>query len=75
MVVGERLKEERHMYLWLIHAVVQEKLTQYCKAIILQLNKYIFKKRDRQRDPNRWRERKTHRKRDKDIETEEKAQR
>ena len=28
--------------LWLIHIVVQQKLTQHCKAIILQLK--IFKK-------------------------------
>ena len=74
-VEGRLKRAGTYVYLWLIHVDAWQKPTQYCKAIILQLNKYIFKKRDRQRDPNRWRERKTHRKRDKDIETEEKAQR
>ena len=31
--------EQTHVYLWLIHAVVWQRPTQYCKAIILQLNK------------------------------------
>ena len=36
--VGERSKRKgTHVYLWLIHADVWQKLTQYCKAIILQL--------------------------------------
>ena len=36
--VGERFKRKRtYVYLWLIHADVWQKLTQYCKAIILQL--------------------------------------
>ena len=26
-----------HLYLWLIHVVVQQKLTQHCKEIILQI--------------------------------------
>ena len=35
---GERLKREViYIYLKLIHVVVQQKLTQYCKANILQL--------------------------------------
>ena len=33
-------------YLWLIHVVVWQKPTQYCKAIILQL-KINFKKKER----------------------------
>ena len=42
--VGRRFKrEEIYVYLWLIHIVVQQKLTQHCKAIILQL-KINFKK-------------------------------
>ena len=36
--VGGRFKKERiDVYLWLIHVDVWQKLTQYCKAIILQL--------------------------------------
>ena len=31
--------EGAHVYLWLIHVDVQQKPTQYCKAIILQLKK------------------------------------
>ena len=35
---GRRFKREgTHVYRWLIHAVVWQKPTQYCKAIILQL--------------------------------------
>ena len=30
-------REGTHIYLWLIHAVVWQKPTRYCKAIILQL--------------------------------------
>ena len=38
--MGERFKREgTHVYSWLIHAVVQQKTTQHCKAIILQLKK------------------------------------
>jgi len=41
---GERLKREgTYVYLELIHAVLQKKPTQHCKAIILQL-KINFKK-------------------------------
>ena len=43
--VEERLKrEETYVYLWLIHADVWQKPTQYCKAIILQLKLNTFKK-------------------------------
>ena len=41
-----RFKRERTcVYLWLIHADVWQKPTEFCKAIILQLkiNKYIIK--------------------------------
>ena len=38
--VGGRFKREGiYVYLWLIHVDVCQKPTQYCKAIILQLNK------------------------------------
>ena len=37
---GERFRtEEAYMYFWLIHVVVWQKPTQYCKAIILQFKK------------------------------------
>ena len=37
-VIGGRLKREGiYVSIQLIHVVVQQKLTQYCKAIILQL--------------------------------------
>ena len=32
-----------HMYLWPIHADARQKPSQYCKVIILQLNKLIKK--------------------------------
>ena len=36
--VGGRLNREWiHLYLWLIHVVVQQKLMQHCKEIILQI--------------------------------------
>ena len=36
--VGGRIKREgTYVYLWLIHVAVWQKLTQHCKAIILQL--------------------------------------
>ena len=36
--MGGRFKREgTYAYLWLIHVDVWQKLTQYCKAIILQL--------------------------------------
>ena len=37
-IMGRRFKREgTYVYLWLIHVVVWEKPTQYCKAIMLQL--------------------------------------
>ena len=32
-------REGTYVYLWLLHIVVWQKPTQYCKAIILQLKK------------------------------------
>ena len=44
-VVGWRLKKEgSYAYTELIHAVVQQKLTQHCKAIVLQFKKQTNKK-------------------------------
>ena len=41
--VGRRFKREgTHVFLWLIHVDVWQKLMQYCKATILQLKKKIF---------------------------------
>ena len=42
-VGGDGKREGICVYLWLIHAAVQQKLTQYYKATILQL-KINFKK-------------------------------
>ena len=36
-VAGRLNREEIHVYLELIHTVVQQRLTYQCKAIILQL--------------------------------------
>ena len=45
--VGGRLKREGiYVYIELIHITEQQKLTQYCKAIILQL-KHEKKKKNR----------------------------
>ena len=35
----EGLERGMHVYIWLIHAVVLQKLIRYCKAIIFQLKK------------------------------------
>ena len=35
-VRGRIAREGIYVYIWLIHAVVQQKLTQYCKEIIFQ---------------------------------------
>ena len=43
-VSGGRFKKT-YMYLWLIHIVVWQKPTQYCKAITLQLNNKFFQKK------------------------------
>ena len=41
--VGGRFKREGTcVYLWLIHVDVWQKLTQYCKATVLQLKIYFF---------------------------------
>ena len=37
-------REGTYVYLWLIHAAVWQKPTQYCKAMILQLKLNKFKK-------------------------------
>ena len=40
MRVGRKFQREGiYVYLWLLHFVVQQKLIQHCKAIILQLKK------------------------------------
>ena len=44
---GRLTREEIYVYLYLIHIVVQQKLTQHCKAIILQ-SKLKKKKKDGQ---------------------------
>ena len=37
-----------YVYLWLIHVDIWQKLTQFCKTIILQLkNKFKIKKKER----------------------------
>ena len=36
--------QRTHIYLWLIQADVWQKLSQYCKVIILQLKLINFKK-------------------------------
>ena len=41
--VGGRFKKEGiDIYLWLIHVDVRRKLTQYCKAVTLQLKSSLF---------------------------------
>ena len=43
--VGGRFKrEETYTHLWLVHVAVWQKLTKYCKAIILQLKINKIKK-------------------------------
>ena len=34
-------REETRVYLWLIRVVVLQKITKFCKAIILQLNFFL----------------------------------
>ena len=42
---GREVQEESiYVHLWLIQLTVQEKLTEHCKAIILQLKKIFLKK-------------------------------
>ena len=38
------MREGMYVYLWLTHVVECLKQTQYCKAVIFQLKKIIFKK-------------------------------
>ena len=41
--MGGRLKREGiHVCLWLIHIVVQQKLTQHCEAVILPTSEYLL---------------------------------
>ena len=43
--VGERFKRKGiYVYLWLIHVEIWQKITKFCKAIILQLKKKKKKK-------------------------------
>jgi len=41
-VGGEFKREGIYAYIWLIHVAVQQKLTQHCKAMILQLKVNFF---------------------------------
>ena len=43
-VGGETKREGAYVHLWLTHFVVQQKLTQHYKAIILQLKKIIIQR-------------------------------
>ena len=43
MGVGGRSNRDRiYVYIELIHFIVQQKLTQHCKAIILQFKKIVY---------------------------------
>lgn len=49
-IVGERFKREWvYICLWLIDEVVQQNLTQHCKAVIFQKYIYISKKKKKKR--------------------------
>ena len=53
--VGRRVQREgTYVYLWLIHADVWQKPTQYCKAILLQLKRKKEKKKERKKEKNAW---------------------
>ena len=53
--VGGRFEGGRtYVYLWLIHADIWQKPTQYCKTIILQLNTNKFFKRDLRLNGLNW---------------------
>ena len=43
-VGGISEKERIYVYIYMIHLVVQQKVTQHCKAVILQLKKTNPKK-------------------------------
>ena len=50
-IVGGRVKREWvYMCLWLIEEVVQQNLTQHCKAVILQ--KYIYTSKEKKKTDN-----------------------
>jgi len=49
--VGRRLKrEEINVHIELIHVVVKQRPVQHCKAIILQLKKFLRLRRERHRN-------------------------
>ena len=52
--VGEFKREGMYVYLWLIHIIVWQKPTQYCKAIILQLNLSLRKFWEMVKDRKAW---------------------
>ena len=58
--VGRRVQREgTYVYLWLIHADVWQKPTQYCKAILLQLKRKKEKKKKRKKERKKrmvWRQ-------------------
>ena len=58
MGMGERLKREGiYVYTQLIHTVVQKKLAQHCKAILLQFFKFLqIKTKIKQRKGQDWEE-------------------
>ena len=45
-VGGSVAREGTYVYLWLTHADIWQKATQYCAAIILQLQIHKFKKKE-----------------------------
>ena len=38
-MMTERLNNNKYVYTWLLHFIVQQKLTRHCKAIMPQLKK------------------------------------
>ena len=52
--VGEFKRDGMYVYLWLIHIIVWQKPTQYCKAIILQLNLSLSKFWETVKDRETW---------------------
>ena len=46
-VGGMSERERIYVYIQLIHFAVQQKLTQHCKATILQLKKNFFKEKSK----------------------------
>ena len=47
-------REGTHVYLWLIHADIWQKPTQYCKAMILQLKTSKLKKETLEPEALQW---------------------